>query len=342
MMAMVGEHGRRVGIQPLCAALGIPRASYYRRRRPARPHTLGRVGSSRALSAGEREAVLQALHEPRFVDHAPAEIYATLLDEGVYHCSLRTMYRILAANQEVRERRNQLRHPAYAAPELLATKPNQVWSWDITKLRGPRKWTHYYLYVILDIFSRYVVGWMIADCESATLAHHLIDETRARQAIQPGQLTLHADRGPSMTSKLVANLLADLGITRTHSRPYTSDDNPYSESQFKTLKYRPDFPADFGCLEDARGFSRDFFGWYNDEHHHSGLGFLTPRDVHYGLAADRIERRAAVLAEAHGRYPQRFVKGRPRPQPPPAAAWINKPKEPPEPTAESTRPTPEQ
>ena len=324
-MAAIDEHGPRVGVQPLCAALGIPRATYYRRR-TAKPVAVRRQ-SPRALSTAERETLLAVFHEPRFVDLAPAEIYATLLDEGIYHCSLRTMYRILSAQHEVRERRNQLRHPSYAAPQLLATKPNQVWTWDITKLRGAAKWRHYYLYVILDIFSRYVVGWMVADCEAATLAHHLIDETRARQSIKPGQLTLHADRGPSMTSKTVALLLADLGITRTHSRPYTSDDNPYSEAQFKTLKYRPDFPEAFGSLEDARAFCHDFFGWYNDEHHHSGLGLLTPRVVHYGLAPAQIEHRAAVLAEAHRRHPERFVRGQPRPAKAPEAAWINKPKE---------------
>jgi putative transposase len=325
MTSAIAEHGPRVGIRPLCTALGVPRASYYRRCKPkARAE---RRPSSRALSVVERETVVAVLHEPRFMDLAPAEIYATLLDEGVYLCSLRTMYRILAAQHEVRERRDQLRHPTYAAPQLLATKPNEVWTWDITKLRGPAKWRHYYLYVILDIYSRYVVGWMVAECEAATLAHHLIDETRARQAIKPGQLTLHADRGASMTSKAVALLLADLGITRTHSRPYTSDDNPYSEAQFKTLKYRPDFPASFGSLEDARAFCRDFFGWYNDEHHHSGLGLLTPRVVHHGLAQAQIAHRAAILADAHGRHPERFVRGRPRPAPAPEAAWINRPKD---------------
>ena len=324
-MKAIEEQGPRVGVKPLCAALGISRASIYRRRRPKRPRTTS--AQPRALSPAERARVLETLHEPRFVDQAPAEIYATLLDEGVYLGSLRTMYRILAANQEVRERRNQLRHPTYAAPELLATKPNQVWSWDITKLRGPAKWTHYHLYVIIDIYSRYVVGWMVADCEAATLAHHLIDETRARQGIQPGQLTLHADRGASMTSKLVAVLLADLGITKTHSRPYTSDDNPYSESQFKTLKYRPEFPDTFGSLEDARAFCHDFFDWYNNHHHHSGLGLLAPRIVHHGLAAAKIAQRAKVLADAHRRHPARFVCGPPRPPKPPAAAWINKPKQ---------------
>lgn len=265
------------------------------------------------------------LHEPRFSDLAPAEVYATLLDEGRYLCSERTMYRVLAANDEVRERRDQLRHPAHAAPELLATVPNQLWSWDITKLLGPAKWTYFYLYVILDVFSRYVVGWMVADGESATLAKRLIDETCKRQNIQPGQLTLHADRGSSMKSKSVAFLLADLGVTKTHSRPHVSDDNPFSEAHFKTLKYRPDFPERFGSLADSRSFCGDFFPWYNTEHHHVGLGLLTPHDVHHGLAAARRQHRAIVLATAHLAHPERFPRGLPTPPALPAAVWINKP-----------------
>ncbi len=252
--------------------------------------------------------------------------YATLLDEGRYLCSERTMYRVLAENHQARERRDQLRHPKYAAPELLATAPKQLWSWDITKLLGPTKWSYFYLYVILDVYSRYVVGWLVADCESAVLAQKLISETCERQGIQPGQLTIHADRGPSMKSKNVAFLLADLGITKTHSRPHVSDDNPYSEAQFKTLKYRPDFPERFGCIEDARGFNGDFFRWYNDEHHHTGLGLLTPADVHFGRAEERHAGRAQVLDAAHRAHPERFVLGNPVPPPLPTAAWINKPK----------------
>jgi putative transposase len=269
--------------------------------------------------------VLDLLHEPRFVDLAPGEVYATLLDEGRYLCSERTMYRILAASQEVGERRNQLRHPPYAAPELLATGPNGLWSWEITKLRGPAKWSYYYLYVILDVFSRYVVGWMVAERESGVLAERLIDETCRRPAIARGQLTLHADRGSSMRSKTVALLLADLGVTKTHSRPYTSTDNPFSEAQFRTLKYRPDFPERFGCLEDARSFCGPFFEWYNREHRHGGLAMLTPHDVHYGLAEERLAGRAAVLAEAYAAHPERFPNGPPTPATLPGAVWINKP-----------------
>ncbi len=259
------------------------------------------------------------------MDSSPAEVYATSLDEGRYLCSERTMYRILAEHAEIRERRNQLRHPRYTKPELLATGPNQVWSWDITKLKGPAKWTYFYLYVILDIFSRYVVGWMIAHRESATLARRLIADTCAKQGIKDGQLTVHADRGSSMTSKLVAQLLADLGVTKTHSRPHVSNDNPYSESQFKTMKYRPGFPARFGCIEDARGFCRSFFDWYNREHRHGGIGLITPEAVHHGRAAAIRACRQRVLEEAYLANPERFVRGRPTPPPLPQAAWINPP-----------------
>jgi putative transposase len=271
--------------------------------------------------------VLDVLHEPRFVDLAPAEVYATLLDEGHYHCSERTMYRLLAAQHEGRERRNQLQHPRYAAPELLARRPNELWSWDITKLLGPAKWTYFYLYVMLDVFSRYVVGWMVAHRESATLAEQFIHATCARQGIERGhQLTIHADRGSAMTSKPVALLLADLGVTKTHSRPHVSNDNPFSEAQFKTLKYRPAFPERFGSIQDARAYCHDFFRWYNTEHRHSGLGLLTPADVHHGRADQRVAARAAVLATAYGAHPERFPAGRPCPQACPVAVWINPPK----------------
>ncbi len=255
-------------------------------------------------------------------------MYATLLDEDTYLCSPRTMYRILDDNKEVRERRNQLRRPNYAKPELIATAPNEVWTWDITKLRGPAKWTYYYLYVVLDIFSRYVVGWMIAHAERAALAKRLIDETCAKEAIEPGRLTVHADRGPSMTSKPVAFLLADLGITKTHSRPYTSNDNPFSESTFKTLKYRPDFPDQFNSIEVGLDFCRPFFSWYNLEHRHSGIGYLTPYVVHHGLADKVIEHRRLVLGAAYRAHPERFVRGTPTPATPPGAVFINPPNTP--------------
>ena len=323
-MQTVAELGPKLGVAATCAALNVPRASYYRSRRP-RVEPPPRPTPARALPAGERQAVLDVLHEPRFVDLAPAQVYATLLDEGRYLCSERTLYRVLAANGEVRERREQLRHPHYAAPQLLATRPNQLWSWDITRLLGPTKWTYYYLYVLLDVFSRYVVGWTVADRELAAIAEQLIAESCARQRIEPGQLTVHADRGAAMISKPVALLLADLGVTKTHSRPHVSNDNPFSESQFKTLKYRPDFPERFGAIEHARQHGRDFFPWYNTEHHHVGLGLFTPHDVHYGLAAAKREQRARVLAEAYMQHPERFPNGPPSPRPLPTAVWINPP-----------------
>ena len=309
-----------------CRVLGVARATAYRHRSPrvaspARP----RRRSPLALTDEERSAVLGELHNERFADASPAAVYATLLDEGTYLASERTMYRILAAAAEVRERRNQLRHPAYAKPELLATGPRELWSWDITKLRGPAKWTWFYLYVILDVFSRYVPGWMVATRESAVLAERLIAATIEKEGIEPGQLTIHADRGTSMRSKDVALLLADLGVERTHSRPHVSNDNPFSESQFRTLKYRPTFPARFGSLEDARAFCSEFFPWYNGEHRHSGIGLLTPATVHAGMAAEVTAARALTLAGAYEAHPERLVRQPPRPPEVPTAVWINPP-----------------
>jgi putative transposase len=323
-MSAIQQLAPHVGKAAACRALGMPRASWYRRLQPI-ASLAARPTPARALPLAERQTVLQHLHSERFRDQAPAEVFATLLDEGIFLCSVSTMYRILAANGEVRERRDQLRHPEYKKPELLATAPNQVWSWDITKLLGPVKWTYYYLYVILDIFSRYVVGWMVADGESSQLAQRLIADTCEKQLIVPGQLHLHADRGTSMTSKPVAFLLADLGVTKTHSRPQVSDDNPYSESQFKTLKYRPGFPDRFGSIQDARAFCQPFFRWYNDEHHHSAIALLTPAMLHYGRAEEVIQRRQEVLQDAYARNPERFVRACPKSQPPPTAAWINPP-----------------
>jgi transposase InsO family protein len=272
--------------------------------------------------------VLALLREPRFADLAPAEVYATLLDEGVYHCSIRTMYRLLAEHDEVRERRNQLRHPVYQKPELLAKAPNEVWSWDITKLMGPAKWSYYYLYVILDIFSRRVVGWCVADAESATLFKVLFEETLAKHAVPPGQLTLHADRGGPMKAKATALLLAGLGVTKSHSRPHTSNDNPFSEAHFKTLKYQPAFPKRFGSIEDARGFCRAFFTWYNQDHRHAGIGLMTPDQVHYGLADAVHAARQETLDRAFHLNPERFVRKTPEPPAKPIEAWINPPRTP--------------
>jgi len=324
MMAAVAQLASNVGIQAACSALGVVRASFYRHQHPA-PVAEPRPAHPRALSTAERETVLAHLHEERFQDRSPAAVQATLLDEGVYHCSARTMYRILSEHGETRERRNQRTHPVYQKPELLATAPNQLWSWDITKLRGPAKWTYFYLYVILDVFSRYVVGWMVAHRESSGLAQELIGDTCHKQQIEAGQLTLHADRGSSMTSKPVAFLLADLGVTKTHSRPYVSDDNPYSESQFRTLKSRPDFPGRFGSIQDSRSFSQRFFAWYNQEHRHSGIGLLTPAMVHHGQADHVFQQRQLVLDAAYSAHPERFVRCPPKPPDTPKEVWINTP-----------------
>ncbi len=323
------ELSRVIGAKPACAALDINRAAFYRAQKPRPDETeRERPRPPLALTDDEERRVLDILHDKRFMDSSPYQVYAALLDEGVYLCSIRTLYRVLARHDEVRERRNQLRHPSYAKPELLATAPNQVWSWDITKLKGPAKWTYFYLYVIIDIFSRYVVGWMVAHRESTDLAKRLIGETCVRQGIREGQLTIHADRGSSMTSKGVGQLLSDLSVTKTHSRPYVSNDNPYSEAQFKTLKYRPEFPAQFGSIEDARAFCRGFFDWYNHDHYHSGIALLTPHSVHSGQAAVIVSRRDQVLQAAFERFPTRFKGQLPCAQPIPKAAWINPPPKP--------------
>jgi putative transposase len=313
--------------RPACRALGASPATIYRRRRPPAPRpSRPRAPSSRALSQPEREAVLAELHSERFVDSAPAQVWATLLDEGRYLASQRTMYRLLASEHgAVRDRRAQLQHPPYAAPELLAEHPNEVYSWDITKLKGPATWTYFYLYVILDVFSRYAVGWTVQQRENSLVAKDLIAQVCEQQHIQPHQLTVHADRGSSMTSKPVAFLLADLGVLKTHNRPYTSTDNPYSEAHFKTLKYRPGFPARFDSIEHARAFCRRFFSWYNGEHRHSGIGLMTPDAVHHGRADAIHAERARVLADAYAATPERFVRRPPRPPALPTAAWINKP-----------------
>lgn len=329
MIQCVEQLPPTVATAPVCRALGVARATVYRRRqarhRPAPAMTTPPRVSHRALRPRERAVVLETLDAPPFADKAPRQVYAALLDQGRYLCSVRTMYRILAASGQVRERRDQLRHPSYGKPELLATGPNQVWSWDITKLRGPATGTAFHLYVILDIFSRLVVGWMVATRESSALATRLIAQSVAKQGVAPGQLTVHADRGSSMKSKPVALLLADLGVTKTHGRPHTSNDNPFSESQFKTLKYRPAFPDRFGSIQDARAFCQTFFPWYNTENYHTGLGLLTPETVHYGQAHAVLQARREVLRAACQAHPERFVLGQPKLAGPPAAVWINPP-----------------
>lgn len=325
-MEAVNHLARKTDIKTACAALGMPRATYYRWQQGAdsSEEKAIRVPPLK-LSPQERQDVLTILNSDRFVDQSPGEIHSILLDESQYLCSERTMYRILAEKHQVRERRHQRRKHHYKKPELLATGPNEVWSWDITKLKGPKKWTYFYLYVILDIFSRYVVGWMVADREADSLAEQLIAEAARKQHIRPAQLTLHADRGASMKSKRVAYLLADLGVTKSHSRPYTSDDNPFSESHFKTLKYCPEFPERFGCSEDAKAFCRAFFKWYNNEHRHSGMNRLTPQMVHYGKAEKVLKHRNRVLADAFAKHPERFKHRIPDAGELHQAVWINPP-----------------
>jgi len=310
----------------LCANVGVSRAAFYRRRRPADPRRQpARRASPRALRLDERQAVLDVLHSERLIDQAPAEVHATLLEEQTYLCSPRTMYRILADAGEVRERRDQARHPAYVKPELVATRPNQIWSWDITKLKGPVAYLYFSLYVILDLFSRYVVGWMVAAQEGARLAERLIAATCQKQGIAPQQLTIHADRGAPMRSKVVAELFTDLGIAGSFSRPRVSNDNPFSEAQFRTFKYRPEFPDRFGSIQDARAICHALFTWYHDAHHHSGLRYLTPADVHYGRAATVLEARYRTRLAAYAAHPERFVQGPPRLETLPEAVWINAP-----------------
>jgi putative transposase len=269
--------------------------------------------------------VLEVLHSERFIDCAPAQVVATLLDEGQYLCSVRTMYRMLAARGELHERRDRLMHPAYQRPELVATAPNQVWSWDLTKLRGPGKWLYFHLYVLLDLYSRFVVGWLLARQESGALARRLIAESCERQGIRPGQLTIHADRGSAPASKTVVQLLADLGVERSHSRPHVSNDNPFSESHFATVKGHPEFPDRFASFDHAHGFCRGFFPWYNTGHRHSGLASLTPEMVHTGRAPLVLAQREKVLDAAYAAHPERFVRRPPKPPALPAAVWINPP-----------------
>jgi putative transposase len=326
-MSAIEEVGPAASTAVMCRSLGLARATLYRHRQSVRPQgeRVARVKPPRALLPEERSEVLKILHSERFADQSPSEVHVTLLEEGRYLCSERTMYRILEDSDEVHERRNQLRHPQYTKPELVATRSNQVWSWDITKLKGPAKWTYFYLYVLLDIFSRYVVGWMVAESESAALSRRLIEESCLKQGIREGQLTIHADRGSPMVSKTLALLLVDLGIEKTHSRPRVSNDNPYSEAQFKTLKYRPGFPDRFGSVQHARDVCHELFAWYNEAHHHSGLSLLTPVVVHHGRADEVLDTRYRARLAAYAERPERFVNGPPRRESLARAVWINRP-----------------
>jgi putative transposase len=324
---MITELSFPIGVKAACKGFGVSRSSYYYWKKGTPKMSISRPKRTPdfTYSEQERKDILTVMNSEIYMDDTPYEIFASQLDKGNYLCSIRTMYRILEENDQVKERRNIKRTNNYQKPELLATEPNQVWSWDITKLKGPEKWTYFYLYVIMDIFSRFVVGWMVAHRELSSLAKKLIKETCERQHIEPGQLTIHADRGSSMKSKPVAFLLSDLGVTKSHSRPYVSNDNPYSESQFKTLKYRPDFPCNFHYIEAARKFCRGFFNWYNTQHYHSGIGFLTPESVHYGFANEILIKRNNVLLKAFQENPKRFRNKKPSPKNIPKSVWINKP-----------------
>lgn len=326
MISRATQLAATIGVTRACEVLGVPRSSFYRARQPtAAPAP--RPTPARALTPAERDAVRQLLNSERFVDQAPRQVYATLLDEELYLCHWRTMYRILASHQEVKERRNQRQHPPAVKPELETTRPRQLWSWDITKLKGPTKWQHYYLYVILDVYSRFVVGWLLAEAESAELAEILITTTCQREGIRPEQLGLHSDRGPAMQSKTIAQLLIDLAVAQTFARPYTPNDNAYSEAQFKTFKYRPGFPEHFGSLAEARAWVQAFMQWYNYQHYHSALGLLTPAMVHHDQAQQVQTQRQQVLAAAYQAHPERFVGGQPSIADLPASVWINRPSE---------------
>ncbi len=344
-MIQTAQHlAQTVGVSTACTALQVPRSSFYRTPSPPRgssPRRGRRTAPGRALTVAEQGQVRDLLNSDRFQDQAPRQVWAQLLDEGLYLCSWRTMYRLLDTYAEVRERRNQLRHPSYTKPELLATAPNRLWSWDITKLKGPRTWVYFYLYVILDVFSRYVVGWMVAEQEAKELAQTLIETSCQRQGIAREQLTLHADRGAVMVASTLTQLLSTLGVTPSHSRPHVPDDNPFSEAHFKTMKYQPDFPERFGSLEDARAWARAFFSWYNEEHYHTGLALLTPASVHAGQAERHQAQRQQVLQAAYAAHPERFVRGQPKVLPLPDAVWINPPKEGPKAADTSLNSSPE-
>jgi len=330
MSAIAELRTQGIPVREACDALELPRSTFYRKRRPkpARREGASRSTPARALSPLQRQTVLNVLHSERFVDRSPAQIYATLLDDNeTYLCSSRTMYRILADEKEVRERRNQRRRPNYKKPELLATAPNQVWTWDLTKLRGPEKWTYYYLYLVLDLFSRMIVGWMLAHRESGDLACDLFAQAYDQQGVEPGQLTVHADRGSAPAAKTLAQLHADLGIERSFSRPHVSNDNPFSESGFKTMKYSPGYPDRFGSYSDALSWCQSFVPGYNSEHRHSSLEYLTPEAVHYGEGDARLAQRQKVLEEAYQRNPERFVRGAPVVATLPRAVWINPPED---------------
>ena len=327
----MAEVAKKTRVGPACDAVEMSRAHFYRSRKPRpQPRTTPptRPGRARSLTPAQEERILLELNSERFLDCAPRQVWATLLDEGVYLCSWRTMYRLLKRHDQVRERRNLRRHPKYVRPELAASGPNQVWTWDITYLKGPVRGQFYYLYVVIDLYSRLVVGWMVADRECEVLARRLLEQSYKKHGVQPGQLSVHADRGAPMKSKSVHQLLSDLDIRASHSRPRVSNDNPFSEAGFKTLKYSPDFPARFASLLEAEAFCRDYFVWYNQDHYHTGIALLTPAQVHFGEAEAVLARRQATLDQAFLSHPERFGHRRPQVARLPATVWINRPGQP--------------
>lgn len=319
------ELAQNIGERAACRYLGAARATMQRHEKSAISRPRRSRVAPRRLGADERQAILDLAHSERFADLSVREIFATLLDEGRYVGSVSTWYRVLRAAGETRERRRLATHPARVKPELAATAPGQVWSWDITKLLGPQKWTYFYLYVVLDIFSRYVVAWRLETRESATLAQELFAAALAREGVDPVRLTVHADGGPSMTSKTLTQFFADLGITKSRSRPHVSNDNPYSEAQFKTLKYTPTFPGHFANMQQARDFCRELIHWYNEQHRHTGIALLTPSDVHHGRTHERSNARRLVLLDAWQEHPERFVHGQPQPPKLTPIVYINRP-----------------
>jgi putative transposase len=322
-MSIAERNTEEFKITELCKLLGISRSTWYRRQKPKK-QTDGRT-SPRKLTDRQYRKTLTLLNSERFQDEAVPTVHAKLLDEGIYLCSPRTMYRILKAEKQVKQRRHDRKHPVYTKPELLATGPNQVWSWDITKIKGPKSWIFYDLYVVIDIFSRCIVAWCITEYESGEQARALIGTACAREGITRAQLTVHSDRGRAMRSKCLANLYGELGVQSSFNRPHVSNDNPYSESHFKTLKYRPDYPERFGSIEDAHSHMQSFFDWYNTEHRHSGIAMLTPWQVHSGQADEIIRVRQATMNAAYAAHPERFVNGPPKVRAVPEEVWINKP-----------------
>jgi putative transposase len=322
--ALLEPHAPLRRIPVLCAALGVSRATAFRWQRPTHARAAASPRRSpRALTPDEQTAILAQLHSDRFVDHAPAQVYATLLDEGTYLCSPRTMYRVLATQQEVRERRAQRTHPTCPVPRLTATAPNQVWTWDVTELKGRAKGDRHKLYVVLDLYSRYVVAWMLASRESVVLAQRLITAACRRHGILRGHLTAHSDRGSIQTAKDLHALYEELGITSSLSRPRVSNDNPHSESLFKTTKYAPVYPGRFASFAHAHQWCTDFFVAYNTTHRHSGIAYLSPTAVHHGTAPAILAQRIITMHAAHQRHPERFVRGTPRLPRLPKAVHIN-------------------